>query len=186
MTYCSVERQLNGRWTCKLVRSCLGVTALEFGIVAPVFMLMLVAIFWLGLAAFYEMCLDDAVRDAARQLQIGGPAMSSGSGFTAAVCNEFGIIAPKCSTNLTYNIQAQPAVVTATGVAGLFASMAPVSLPSSGKLPMAFPSIAAGSRVVIQVAYPLPVTVPFIGKWMTLTGTNSLLSTTTVLVEPYG
>ncbi len=63
-----------------------GASAIEFAIVCPVFLLMLFAILGYGITGLIQLALDDAVRDAARQLQMNTPASASASGFLAAVC----------------------------------------------------------------------------------------------------
>ncbi len=159
-----------------------GVSAVEFALVCPVFLLLLFAVFSVGITGLIQLALDDAVRDAARQLQIDTPASTSASGLVAAVCSEFRMVSPNCTTSLTYN------VVAATQTAG-FASLAPAKLNASGALPNAFLAsgtpFAPNADVLVQVAYPLPFTFPFIGALATMTGTNSVLATATVRVEPY-
>lgn len=159
-----------------------GVTAVEFAMVCPVFFLLLFAIFAVGITGLIQLALDDAVRDAARQLQIDTPASTSAAGLVAAVCSEFALVSPNCTRTLTYN------VVAATQTAG-FASITPAKLSAAGALPNAFfasgTPFAPNADVLVQVAYPLPFTFPFIGAFATMTGTNSVLATATVRVEPY-
>lgn len=154
------------------------VFAVEFAIIAPLFILLLLAILGVGINGFYQLVLDDAVRAAARQLQIFGPASASGTSFAAAVCNELGIAAANCTSDLTYNVQANVPPAN-------FAALQPIAMPPSGQLPNAFPNVKGNSNVLIQVAFPLPIKVPFVSTAMTLNGTNSILATTTVITEPH-
>jgi hypothetical protein len=146
-------------------------------------MLFLFTALGVGLIGFYQLVLDDAVRDAGRQIQMDGPAASSGSNFVTAVCQTFGALASDCTTSLTYNVQAS------TPSAG-FAGLSPATLAASGNFSNAFfasgTAYAANVNVLVQVAYPLPFTLPFIGALITATGTNSVLSTTTFRAEPFG
>ena len=166
----------------QLHRDQRAVTALEFAIVGPVFLLFLFAIFGVGLAGFYQLALDDAVRETGRQVQIDGPAAASKSNFVNAVCQTFGYLASDCMTSLTYNVQAS------TPSAG-FAGLSRATLDASGKFSNAFfataTPYAAGTNVLIQVSYPLPFSLPYIGALITATGTNSIVSTTTIRVEPF-
>ena len=158
-----------------------GVTALEFALVCPVFLLLLFAIFVQGITGLIQLALDDAVRDAARQVQMDTPASASASGFLAAVCAEFGAVSPNCGTTLTYSVQAAPQS------AG-FASLAPATLNAAGALNNHFfvgTGFAANEDVLVQVAYPLPFSIPLVGTFATLTGTNSVLATASVRVEPF-
>ena len=78
---------------------------------------------------------------------------------------------------------------TAYYVAAGFASLTPAKLSASGALANTFfasgTAFAPDVDVLVQVAYPLPFTFPFIGALATMTGTNSVLATATVRVEPY-
>ena len=158
-----------------------GASAVEFALVCPVFLLLLFGIIGYGVTGLIQLTLDDAVRDAARQLQMDTPAATSASGFVAAVCGEFGVVASDCSKALTYNVQA------ATQAKG-FASLAPAKLSASGALANNFfggTAFAANTDVLVQVAYPMPFSIPFLGTLATMTGTNSLLATASVRVEPF-
>ena len=158
-----------------------GAALVEFAITAPVFFLFLFAVFGVGLDAFYQQALDDAVRDAARQIQIGAQASSSSSNFVSAVCAEFGVLASSCQSNLTYSVQASS---TAAG----FASLSPQTLSASGQYSNAFFSstaFAPSLPILVQVAYPLPFTLPYIGNLLTWTNTGSIVATAAVRAEPY-
>ena len=158
-----------------------GATMLEFAIVGPTFVLFLFAVLGVGLDSFYQHLLDDAVRDATRQIKLAAPASASGSGFVSAVCAEFGILAASCQANLTYNVQAGTTPSS-------FSSLSLQPLSSSGTFPNAFFAgnpFGPGVPVLVQVAYPLPFALPYIGSVITWTSTNSIVATSAVLVEPY-
>lgn len=146
-------------------------------------MLFLFAALGVGLVGFYQLALDNAVREAGRQIQIGGPAASNRSNFVDAVCQTFGYLASDCTASLTYNVQAS------TPLAG-FAGLSQETLNSSGKFSNVFfatgVAYAAGVNVLVQVSYPMPFSLPYIGALITATGTNSIVSTTTIRVEPFG
>jgi hypothetical protein len=149
--------------------------------VAPPLLLFLFAVLGAGLAAFYQMTFDDAVRAAVRQMQIDGPAAASGAGFASAVCQEFGYLTPSCAAGVTYNVQAAPAQ------AG-FGSLAPVPLPASGKFANAFfagTAFATGVDILVQAAAPLPFTLPLVADLITGNGTGSVLSVVAVRAEPF-
>ena len=154
-----------------------GVTTLEFALVAPVFLLFLFAILGVGLDGFYQLNLDDAVRDVARQIQIGAPAGQSGPNFVSAVCAEL-LIPSGCATSLSYNVQTNASSLT-------FGSLQPLLMPATGKLPNLFQPCSANNNILVQVAIPLPFTIPLIGAAITLTGTDSIMAITTVRAEPH-
>ena len=157
-------------------------SALEFAIICPVFLMMLLGIFIVGTTGLIQLALDDAVRDAARQVQINAPAAANASSFLAAVCAEFGPVSVQCATSLTYNVQAS------TPAAG-FAALTPAALSAAGAFNNSF--FASGApyapsvNVLVQVAYPLPFSIPLVGSFATLTGTNSVVATASVRVEPF-
>ena len=155
--------------------------SLEFAIVAVPFFSFLFAIMGAGLDGFFQLTLDDAVRNAARQLQIDSSASASGAGFAASVCSEFGLIAPACRSQLSYNVQ------SSSPSAG-FASITPAALTSSGFYPNTFMTGAAFAdnvNVLVQVALPLPFRWPFFSTLMTGTGTPSIVATTSIRAEPF-
>lgn len=166
-----------------LYRDRRAVVALEFALIMPVFLLFLFTALGSGLIGFYQLALDDAVRGAGRQVQIGGPAASNKSNFVTAVCQTFGYLASDCTTSLTYSVQAS------TASAG-FAGLSKETLSSSGNFSNNFFAAgipyAANVNVLIQVSYPLPFSLPYIGALITTTGTNSVVSTTTIRAEPFG
>lgn len=165
-----------------LLRDRRGAAALEFAIVCPVFLVLLLGIFSAGITGLIQLALDDSVRDATRQLQMDTPASTSATGFVAAVCSEFSVVSPSCTTSLTYSVQAAK---QSDG----FASLTPATLSAGGALSNSFfgsgTPFAANVDVLVQVAYPLPFSIPLLGTFATLTGTNSVLATATVRVEPF-
>lgn len=158
------------------------VAALEFAIVAPLFLTCLLSILGIGLIGFYQTVLDDAVRDATRQIQMATSAStSSPSGFVAAVCAQFGLLARDCAQTLTYSVQAGDP-------SGLFSALTPQPLSTTGTLNNAFFAPGAFARsapILVQVAYPLPFTIPVLGGVATATHTNSILATAAVRAEPW-
>ncbi|MDE8344708.1 MAG: TadE/TadG family type IV pilus assembly protein [Acidocella sp.] len=166
-----------------------GMATVEFALVAVPFTMFLLAILGAGLDGFYQLDLDDSVRAAARSLQIdtlsaSDPAAKAHANFISAVCQEFGTLATNCATTISYDVQA------ATSSAG-FSSLSPATLPANGVLNDNFYSNGTGDGYVdnldylIQVAYPLPFTLPFVSRLITLTGTSSIIATTTIRGEPF-
>ena len=162
-------------------QNCTGSSAIEFAVVAPAFMLFLFATLGIALDGLFQLALDDAARHAARQIQINGPAAATAADFVATLCGQFSYLATDCMTTLTYNIQASPA---SSG----FASLTPVVLPASGQLGGGFfigTPYGPNVNVLIQAAYPLPFTLPFVSTMITGTGTGSILATVTVRAESF-
>ena len=171
----------------RLWRGRRAATALEFAIVGPVFLLLLFAVLGVGLDGFYQLTLDDAVRNAARQVQIDGPAATSPAGFASAVCAEFAALARGCTTSLTFSVQA-------SALAAGFGAMTPATLSSAGQFASSSSSSAAffagtayadNDNILVQVAYPLPFKLPYVSSLITNTGTGSIVASSTVRAEPF-
>jgi hypothetical protein len=151
------------------------------------------AIFVVSLDQFWQMTLDDAVRSAARQVQIGK--LGTGPDFAAAVCGEFGVVAKFCSSSsLQYYVQED----------SYFGGIIPATLSSAGTLTapsqstttfpapvLTFSASGAPEFLLVQVAYLLPFRIPFstsggtsISGIATENGTPALLSTVATVMEP--
>jgi Flp pilus assembly protein TadG len=156
-------------------------TALEFAIIGPVFFLFIFGIFMISIAQFWQMTLDDAVRNAVRG--VADNTITTGPQFVAAVCGEFGAAAPNCnSTTVQYDVQ--------TGTS--FAAITPATFNAQGSLSSATefnvansvplqsgtsPAPATPEFLVAQVAYLLPIKIPLIPSGvMTENGTQGLYS----------
>jgi Flp pilus assembly protein TadG len=59
-----------GSWLGRFARADGGATALEYGLVLPLFILMLMGGIWAGLLTFSQSCLEMAVQSAARCLSV--------------------------------------------------------------------------------------------------------------------
>ena len=168
----------------RLLRETRSVTAVEFALIGPVLFFLLFSIMLMGIAQFWQLTLDDAVRNAARQVVIGAGTTSagvqSGSQFVTAVCNEFGQAAPNCGTTLQYAIQGAP---TFTGSGGI----TPMPLSAAGQFSPAttFSGITASEPVLIQVVYPLPMAIPLVPmSLVTLNGTPAIVAANALVAEP--
>ena len=161
-------------------------TALEFAMIGSAFFLLLFGVFVVSIDQFWQLTLDEAVRTAARQVQIGKA--TSGPTFVTAVCNVFGLAAPNCnSTTIQYDVQTTPYFANAGFGASTFGTSGLAT--STG-----FPSSLTGSScsttpnpefLLVQVAYKLPFTIPLISSAVaTENGTSYILSTVATDMEP--
>jgi Flp pilus assembly protein TadG len=156
--------------------------AIEFALVAPIFLMVLLAIIDVGVLLCSQALLDTATTDAAR-LILTGQATSNGSAFANQLCNEVNALIP-CS-GLTYRVQTGDSFSQIPGSYMLGSDGAPSGFSS-------YPvSIATGNPggsltndfVVVQAAYQRPWMVGFLG---TISGhsTELLLSTVAFENEP--
>ncbi len=177
---------------CRLRRDRRAETAVEFALIGVAFFGFIMLIFTVSLDMFLQMTLDDATRNAARQVQVWGAngTTTTGASFVTAVCNEFGVVVSNCAANLQYSVQVAPS----------FAQMSTVSLQSDGNLSTTgqygtwidgtFTSnvIAATSEgtpefMLVQVAYPVPFRLfNAVNGVATENGTTSLYSSAAVVV----
>jgi Flp pilus assembly protein TadG len=167
-----------------LLREKRSISAVEFALIGPVLFFFLFSILLLGIAQFWQLTLDDAVRNTARAVQIGAGTTStdvqSGAGFVAAVCNEFGQAAPNCASTLQYSVQGGPSFTGSSGIT-------PATLNAAGQLSQTsiFSGITVSEPVLIQVVYPLPITLPLVPMGLvTLNGTPSIVAANALVAEP--
>jgi Flp pilus assembly protein TadG len=171
-------------------------TAVEFAIIGAAFFAFIFAIFVVSIDQFWQMTLDDAVRTAAREVAVGK--ITTGPQFVTYVCNEFGVAAPYCSSNLQYSVQSNQ-YFSAPGSGN---TITPASLSSAGNLsssstfsvslstvPVAHNSTQAAVTgaeqfLLVQVAYPLPFKVLAVpGGVATENGTPSLYSAVATVMQ---
>jgi Flp pilus assembly protein TadG len=165
-----------------LLRDTSGITGLEFAMIGPIFLLMVMAVLENGFTLWTQSVLDNATRDASRLLQT-GQSQSGGTSFATQLCNEIsGFMS--CS-QLQYRVQngstfaaISPSISFGTGGAATGFSAYPTAVSTS--------SLTAGTDVVVQVIYKRNFIIPWVGKIMTGTSDyEELLATATFQIEPY-
>lgn len=160
----------------RFLRHTGGNPLIQFALVAPVFLALVFMIVDDGLTIFTQATLDNATRDAARNIllgtyQKGGNTISD---FTTAVCNEMGGLIPSCTSNL------QVYVNNASSFSGLSAQSASGgSLSNAGTFSMG----TASAHVIVQTAYNRAY-IAFIGRYVS-GGSLLLISTIVFQTEPY-
>jgi Flp pilus assembly protein TadG len=150
-------------------------TAVELAVIAPVLFLFLLGILLMGVGQFWQLVLDDAVRNATRQVEIGN--VGTGSAFVTSVCNEFGLTISGCASTLQYSVQG----------AATFSAITPATVNSAGALsnPATFNGIAVNNPLLVQVAFVVPVSLLLIPESLiTMNGTQSIISAVAGVNEP--
>ena len=169
--------KLAARLTClsilRVARERRGAAAVEFAVVGSVFLLLLLLALEFGLILFTQAALDNATAEASRLIMTGQSGGASQTAFTAAVCSQLGGLVP-CSA-------IQVDVQSATS----FASLTPSGTGASGLANTGYAPGGAGADVLVQVAYPRPFVIPWIGEALGLGSTFTLLSTAAFQSEPY-
>lgn len=119
-----------------------GVTAIEFALLSPIFLVILCAWTEVGLCLLMESALDNATRDASRLIRTGTATEAT---FKAAICAKASPTIP-CA-NITYNVQSNSS----------FSSLSVIAVSSTGTLSSTgFTLGSSGSDMLIQVAYSKP------------------------------
>jgi len=148
-----------------------GMAAVEFGLLAPLFIVLLCGILENGLILFSQTVLDNATRDASRLILLGNTTSDS---FSTALCNGVNGIIP-CS-KIKFRVQ------SGTSFSGL--SSAVQTDANGDMLNTQFSPGTFSQDVLIQVSYNRPFLVPLYGMF---SGVNSelLVSTIAMKSEPY-
>ena len=153
-----------------------GVTLVEFALVAPLFLLLTFAIVDNGLVLFTQSILDNATREAARQIRIGksdGDGTGNGA-FKTALCNNLGNYIPCASVQ--WKVQSAASFSTLTAVGGNGNGQ----LASTG-----FQPGSPQSFVLVQVGYTQRYFIPILNHIAGATGNLLLISSVAFQNEHY-
>src|SRR5579883_1988148 len=149
-----------------------GASAVEFALIAPAFVALLIAIFQVAVFLFAQQALQNAASEAGRTLMTGSAANDTQAQFKTSIC--------KCSS-LAVFVQSGTNVSTAL----------PALYNGNGQQITTFPYSPGqpGDTVVVQLAYPLPVvTAPLaflISSPNMPKATAEIMGVTVFRVEPY-
>ena len=144
-----------------------GSTAVEFAFVGPPFLLLLLAIFELGLTLTTQSVMDGAARDAARLIRTGQVQAQTSTSqkiatFQNLLCAKMGALlsATNCAANVIFEVQ-------------VFANFGSVSFtpctynannPTGTGTACPFSPGTGGQVVGVQASYPRPFIVPWVGR----------------------
>ncbi len=178
------RRRVNGKpqgLFGRFLMSRCGATMVEFALVGPLFLLLTFAIVDNGLVLFEQTILDNATREAARQIRIGKVQLSGdtdGTGlFKTTLCNNLGGFIP-CGS-LQWNVQS-------VNSAGAFSSITATTANGSGQMSSTgFTPGTAQYFVLVQVGYTQRYIMPFLNKMAGATGNLLLLSNVAFQSEHY-
>lgn len=156
-----------------------GVNALEFALVATIFMFFIGAIFDIGILLFQQSMIDNATLRASRLIRT-GQIQLAGTGstmFTTQLCNDLTNVVDSCA-NIQYKVTAAATFAALSGT---------VSLNSTGTLAGAgtFTPGTAGQDVIVQVAWRRPYIVPWVGNVVNPGGNQVLTSVVALRNELY-
>jgi len=164
-----------GRVTLTAARR--GVAALEFALVAPMLLTLMLLILEVGLMLFGQAALDQATADASRLIRTGQvqQATNGQQMFTNQLCNDLSSIT-SCS-NVQFNVQSGAS----------FGALTPgVTASSTGTMTNA--GFAPGNPsqfVIVQVGYQPDTALPFVGSLLRSVFGPLLVSTVAFQNEAY-
>jgi Flp pilus assembly protein TadG len=165
-----------GRPLARFLRDIGGAHAVEFALIAPVFILLICIVIELGLSLIIQSNINYATRDASRLILTGQVQTGGGmSVFTKKICDAVNILI-SCG-NLQYNVQSDTT----------FGTLTPAHATPSGNMSTTgFSPGGPGSDVLVQVGYPFPCIIPFACNLISTNGTVLLISTVAFQNENYG
>lgn len=160
-----------------LLAACRGDVTLEFALIAPALLTLLLTILEVGLVLFGQAALDTATADAARLIRTGQVQLATAgkSLFTNRLCGDLSGIVP-CG-NVAMNVQ------SGTSFAALDAAVAVNA--SGGMAATGFVPGGPGQFVVVQVGYQPDTFVPLVGPLLRAAFGSLLVSTVTFQNEAY-
>jgi Flp pilus assembly protein TadG len=174
-----------------------GATFMEFALVGPMFIFLLLAIIEIGLTMLTQFILDGGARTAARLVMTGQVQQGGGiSAFQSALCSQVESLLPSCS-GVLFEVQT-------------FANFSSISFTPcntdanpapTGSTACPFVPGTGGQVVGVRVSYPRPYIVPWVGECLTTghcwfglgtsasapsgTYTTTLMSTVVFQNEPF-
>lgn len=161
----------------RLARDTGASSTIEFAVIGPITLLLVLAVIENAMALFAQSILDNATRDAAR-LTLTGQAQNGGTSFATQLCNEIsGYL--KCS-NISYRLQ------TSTKFGNLSPNIATGSPPTGfTAYPGSMTGGNAGDFVLIQVVYNRSFFIPWVGKLLAASGSDQIITTAAFENEPF-
>ena len=160
-----------------LIATRRGIAALEFALVAPMLLTLMLLILEVGLMLFGQAALDQATADASRLIRTGQVQLATNGKqlFTNQLCNELSSIT-SCS-NVQFNVQSG---------ASFGALTTGVTVNSTGTMTnAAFTPGSPSQFVIVQVGYQPDTTLPFVGSMLRNVFGPLLVSTVAFQNEAY-
>jgi len=163
-----------------------GVSAVEFALIAPAFMYLLIGILEMAMMFFTVTVVDGAVQDAGRQIRTGQAQLSGNTlaTFQTQLCNSLGSVYD-CNT-MTFDVKTFSTFSTVT-IPTLTINEDGDLVDENGDVYVTeFTAGGAGQITVVRVIYSWDFFTPLIGELMGGSDSSRLLFSTTVFRnEPY-
>ncbi|SAL71836.1 TadE-like protein [Caballeronia udeis] len=170
------------KWFAGFCSEDRGVSALEFAIVFPLFMGAMIGTYQFGMSFVTQSLIDNATRDAARQIRIGtitGTSSKYTPSLVSAVCKDLTVsgynLVPSCTTS----IQIYVAAASSGTPAGAGFTTLSVASVNKGVMTQTKASLSPKYDVILQVGYNKSL----LGSLSS--GTAMVMSTLAFQTEPY-
>ena len=163
-------------WTGGFARDQAGATAIEFALVLPLLIGVLIGTLEVGLVGLVSNNLDNSVQSAARMIRVGDTgAPTSASAFKAKVCSGMFESQADCLAKLDISVRK---------FANFAGAQAAASDPAAGQ----FDQAGAGDIVLVKATYRWPFFMPFFSIGYQQAGATTVLldARTTFKNEPFG
>lgn len=170
------------KWFAGFCSEDRGVSALEFAIVFPLFIGAMIGTYQFGMSFVTQSLIDNATRDAARQIRIGtitGTSSKYTPSLVSAVCKDLTVsgynLVPSCTTS----IQIYVAAASSGTPAGAGFTTLSVASVNNGVMTQTKASLSPKYDVILQVGYNKSL----LGSFSS--GTAMVMSTLAFQTEPY-
>jgi Flp pilus assembly protein TadG len=162
------------------LRASDGSAAVEFGMVALPFLLMVFSILELGLVFVTDSVLENATIETGRLVRTGqasAQSMNAGT-FKTALCSRMSIFAPDCATRATVDVRVIPQFATTPPD--------PMAGGSFDEGTLTYSNGTPGDLVLVRVWYRQPLLTTFLAQGLSRLndGTAMLTATTAFRNEP--
>jgi Flp pilus assembly protein TadG len=155
-----------------------GASAVEFALIAPAFIAILVAIFQVAVFLFAQQALQNAASEAGRTLMTGQAASDTQAAFKTAICNNYlPTILFKCNSLI---VIVQSGSGASTAMPALYSNGQPITN-------FAYSPGQPGDTVVVQLVYPWSTVMGPLGFALSNlpNGAAEMMGVTAFRVEPY-
>jgi Flp pilus assembly protein TadG len=171
-----------GKPLAQLCRDDRGVVALEYAIVFPMFLAIMLGVFALGSTFVTQELMDSAARDAARMIRIGtftGTASQYSTELTSRVCNDLTVSGYNWVSSCTSKIQIYVSATSSGTTAGSGFTTLSTATVANGLMTTSQSTVGPKYDVILQIGYNRP--------WVAaiFSGNSMLVSTLAFQTEPY-
>lgn len=174
------QRRARRGFVRSLLRASDGSAAVEFGMVALPFLLMVFSILELGLVFVTDSVLENATIETGRLVRTGqasAQSMNAGT-FKTALCGRMSIFAPDCATRATVDVRVIPQFATTPPD--------PMAGGSFDEGTLTYSNGTPGDLILVRVWYRQPLLTTFLAQGLSRLndGTAMLTATTAFRNEP--